>query len=132
MASHELTDKERKPGQFQSGAKAVEAGRKGGLASGRKKRAQKSLKQALLGVLNDEYTGTDGSVTDGYTLVMAGLFTRARRGDPKAVKLVAELTGEYKQIIEGEVQLTGGKKKGNKPVVIQFVDAGDDGCGSDK
>lgn len=131
MSGHELTEKERKPGQFQSGAKAVEAGRKGGIASGRKKRAKKSLKQALLGVLEDEYTGTDGSVTDGYTLVMAGLFTRARRGDPKAVKLVAELTGEYKQIIEGEIQVSG-KKKGNRPVVIQFVDTGDDGCSPDK
>lgn len=58
MPRHVLTDEERKAGQFQTGEKAVESGRKAGIASGEAKRAKKSMKE-LAKQLMDAPVGKD-------------------------------------------------------------------------
>lgn len=84
----------------QNREEASKNGKKGGVASGKARREKRSLKEALLGLLNDTYQNKKGETASGYEIMMLGLFKRAQDGDPKAVKLVAELIGEYKQSVD--------------------------------
>ena len=75
----------------QSREKAAINGRKGGIKSGESRRARKTLKEALLGLLSE------GDIQDK---MVYGLVVKAMKGDAAAAKLVAELIGEYKQSID--------------------------------
>ena len=80
--------------KFKKGRSSEEAainGRKGGIKSGESRRARKTLKEALLGLLSE------GDIQDK---MLHGLVLRAMQGDAAAAKLVAELIGEYKQSID--------------------------------
>lgn len=87
--------------QFKSGRKAVENGKKGGIASGkakRKKRELKSVMQMLLDLpINDkevigelERLGVDISELDNNTRLMFALLKKAFNGDVQAIKEVCE------------------------------------------
>lgn len=105
MPRHVLTDEERKAGQFQTGEKAVESGRKAGIASGEAKRAKKSMKE-LAKQLMDAPVGKDlGNTLELYGVskedktyraaIMARLIQKALLGgDTTAVRMLGELTGE--------------------------------------
>ena len=86
--------------QFQSGQEAAENGRRGGIASGEARREKGRLRGALEALLEKNYSTTKGDIFSGAELVAVGLFNRAKSGDPRAVKLLAEITDEYKQAVE--------------------------------
>ena len=80
--------------KFKKGRSSEEAainGRKGGIKSGESRKARKTLKEALLGLLSE------GDIQDK---MVYGLVVKAMKGDAAAAKLVAELIGEYNQSIE--------------------------------
>ena len=101
----------------QSREKAAINGRKGGIASGYSKRYKRTLKMALIGQLNEEVE-LKGEKIQRIDKVTNGLLTRAESGDPNAVKLVAELIGEYRQNIEiGDADVG---------LIVEFVDDNED------
>ncbi|MBQ3812877.1 MAG: hypothetical protein II841_04855 [Bacteroidales bacterium] len=107
---------------------------KAGKASGAARRKKKSMKEwaKILGALPIKVTLPDASNLDsdlnGATIM--AMYKSAMKGNVKSAQFLAKLRGELEEQVN--VELSGSKKKGNRPVVIQFVDAGDDGCGPDK
>lgn len=86
--------------RFKSGEEAAVAGHKGGIASGEAKREKGRLRTALEMLLEKQYTTSRGEAFTGSELVAVGLFNRAKSGDPRAVKLLAEIIEEYKQSVD--------------------------------
>lgn len=86
--------------RFQAGAEQGEIARKGGQASGEARRQKKSLKNALLALLEMQHRSKGGEVKTGYEVMAVALFNKAMKGDTKALKLMAELVDEYKQKME--------------------------------
>lgn len=86
--------------RFQKGEEQAEIGRKGGQASGEARRQKKSLKNALLALLEMQHRSKGGEVKTGYEVMAVALFNKAMKGDTKALKLMAELVDEYKQKME--------------------------------
>lgn len=106
---------------------------KAGRASGAARRKKRDLKGVIKMLLDGEITNKKGETATRREVMAISLIDNAMRGNVKAAKLVAELAGEVPdKKVEAAIAMSGGKKKGNRPVVIQFVDAGDDGCGQDK
>lgn len=87
---------------------AKRRGSLGGKKSGESRRARKTLKEALLGLLSE------GDIQDK---MLHGLVVKAMKGDAAAAKLVAELIGEYKQSIDVGVADVG--------LIVEF-DEGED------
>lgn len=75
---------------------ASRAGKKGAEV----KKQRKNLVTALRTLMEQEFTNKQGEKASGYEVVAMGFFKKLKDGDPKAVKLMAELLGEYKQNIE--------------------------------
>ena len=106
---------------------------KAGRASGAARRKKRDLKGVIKMLLDGEITNKKGETATRREVMAISLIDNAMRGNVKAAKLVAELAGEVPdKKVEAAIAMSGGKKKGNRHVVIQFVDAGDDGCGQDK
>lgn len=81
------------------------------MAANEKKRQIKSLKEALAILLDQDHTNKAGEVKKGYEVIAIGLYNKAMKGDTKAIKLLSELVGEYKQ----NVDLTSGGR------VLNFI-----------
>lgn len=81
--------------RFKANAEQTEIAKRGGIASGEARRRVRSLKEALDILLNKEFKDENGEMKYGYELVGVGLFEKAKEGDPRAVKLLSELMGEY-------------------------------------
>lgn len=92
--------------RFPKGDAQRETARKGAMAANEKKRQIKSLKEALAILLDQDHTNKAGEVKKGYEVIAIGLYNKAMKGDTKAIKLLSELVGEYKQ----NVDLTSGGK----------------------
>lgn len=92
--------------RFPKGEAQTETARKGGLASAEKKRQIKSLKEALSILMEQDHRNKAGEVKKGYEVIAIGLYNKAMKGDTKAIKLLSELIGEYKQ----NVDVTSGGK----------------------
>lgn len=106
---------------------------KAGRASGAARRKKRDMKDVLKMLLDGEIQNKKGESKTRREVIAISLIDSAIRGNVKATKLVAELSGEMPdRKVEAAIAVSGAKKKGNRPVVIQFVDAGDDGCSSDK
>lgn len=86
--------------RFQAGAEQGEIARKGGRASAEARRQKKSLKNALLALLEMQHRSKGGEVKTGYEVMAVTLFNKAMKGDTKALKLMAELVDEYRQKVE--------------------------------
>lgn len=84
----------------QSREEAAKNGRLGGIASGEARREKGRLRGAIEALLEKNYSTTKGDVFTGAELIAVGLFNRAKSGDPRAVKLLAEMIDEYKQTVE--------------------------------
>lgn len=80
--------------QFRSGAKAVENGRKGGIASGEARKAKKSLREAMQALMDTDLTGKDGKTMTGTEAMAAKAFQAALKGDWKAWELVRDTAGQ--------------------------------------
>lgn len=75
---------------------ARERGRAGGKASGEKRRERKSLREALLLILNEPMRDEKGHFTGGTMQdeMVAALIKRANTGDPRAFELIRDTIGE--------------------------------------
>ena len=79
--------------QFQSGEEAVKSGRKGGIASGKKRRHIKELKEACLALLEMNHV-KDGEELSGAEILAAVAFKKASKGDWEAWKLIRDTSGQ--------------------------------------
>lgn len=80
--------------QFKSGEEAVEAGRKGGIASGEAKRHKKLLRECLEELLNKEITDKKGVSMTGAEALAAMAFKKALAGDLRAFEVVRDTAGQ--------------------------------------
>lgn len=67
--------------QFTSGEEAARNGKKGGIASAKKKQQKADIKATVQDVLNDEYTDKSGKTLSGIGVLVVNLFRIA--ADPK-------------------------------------------------
>lgn len=103
---------------FRSGAEAVENGRKGGKASGAARKARKTLKEALLLLLNEE-TETGETYQEA---MIAGVLKQAIAGDVRAAVFVRDTIGEKP---EERMKLDARVQKGD---FVLEIGPGDDGA----
>ena len=91
--------------QFKSGAKAVEAGRKGGIASGEAKREKKEFryyaKLVLDELVKDKKSGVE--LPTRYAALKSVLKRILKDGDHNALKTLAQLAGEMPKDDGGNV-----------------------------
>lgn len=80
--------------RFRSGEQAANAGRKGGIASGKAKKARKTMREVLEELLANTYQGADGRELDGTTLLMIAAVNKARKGDLRALEFIRSTIGE--------------------------------------
>lgn len=129
-----MNDQNLKSNDERTPSERRELAAKAGRASGASRRRKKSMKEwaKILGALPIQVTLPDASNLDsdlnGATIM--AMYKSAMKGNVKSAQFLAKLRGELEEQVN--VELSGGKKKGNRPVVIQFVDAGDDGCSPNK
>ena len=108
------------PNSERSPSELREQTRKGGIASGKARRAKADLRKAMQEALNSTFTDSKGKKATGQEIVMAGLI--ANLSDPKArnwgkaVEVMLLLTGQSmtkEQIakIKAETELTKAKTK---------------------
>lgn len=99
--------------RFQSGEKAAENGRKGGIASGKSKRRKANMQRMAQDILDGVYKDKNGTELTGEEIVMNGLLNLlSKPSSPKfiqAVQLLATLTGseltkEEKDKLKAETQ----------------------------
>lgn len=90
--------------------RAREIGRKGGVATGKAKRARKTLREELLYLLDTvkEVKDKDGRKTKKTVreICSTGLLKRAAEGDPSAYRVVRETIGE--EIAPTRIEVGGG------------------------
>lgn len=108
------------PNPERSPKELSDMGKKGGIASGKARRAKADLRRAMQEALNSTFTDSKGKKATGQEIVMAGLI--ANLSDPKArnwgkaVEVMLLLTGQNmtkEQIakIKAETELTKAKTK---------------------
>lgn len=103
----------RESGQFKSGEQAVNAGRRGGIASGKAKRARKTFREIaeVLGAMRATGKAVDNvkkmfpqvkdkDITNDVAIVANNIF-RAINGDAKASEWLVKIMGE--NIVKAEV-----------------------------
>ena len=78
----------------QSREKAVENGRKGGVASGEARRRKRDLRLALEMLLEKEYTDKKGKVMTGAEAITTKLFEQAMKGNVKAFETIRSTVGQ--------------------------------------
>jgi hypothetical protein len=86
--------KKGKATQFKSGEKAAEAGRKGGIASGKAKREKKLLKDCFDELLSRDWENKNGQKSTGAEAITLTMFKKALAGDPKAFEIVRDTAGQ--------------------------------------
>lgn len=80
--------------RFKAGEEQVEIARQGGIASGKARRARRSMREALEELLANTYSGADGRELDGTTLLMIAAMNKARKGDLRALEFIRSTVGE--------------------------------------
>ena len=105
MASNDIRAISKKT-QFQSGEKAVESGRKGGIKSGEAKRKKKTMKEALemfleMNLDTSKVMTAEDRKKFGYDeeisvndAIMYKAIQKARKGDLKAIEFVRDSIGQ--------------------------------------
>lgn len=103
---------------FESGTKAVESGRKGGIKSGEEKRKKKLFKEVVKDILDQKpskeeieelkkkYSSIDIEEISIRTLLIDKQVQKAKKGDTKACEFILDLCGERpKENEDTEVKL---------------------------
>lgn len=67
---------------------------RGGKKSGESRRRKRQLRDALQELLDREYTDKEGNVADGTTILAAGLFRKAQKGDIRAWEVLRDTVGQ--------------------------------------
>lgn len=112
-----MNDENLRPSEYKL---SQEEAKRGGIASGKARRAKADLRKAMQEALNSTFTDSKGKQATGAEIVMAGLM--ANLSDPKArnwgkaVEVMLLLTGQNmtkEQIakIKAEIELTKAKTK---------------------
>lgn len=112
-----MNDENLRPSEYKL---SQEEAKRGGIASGKARRAKADLRRAMQDALNSTFTDSKGKTATGAEIVMAGLM--ANLSDPKArnwgkaVEVMLLLTGQNmtkEQIakIKAEIELTKAKTK---------------------
>ena len=112
-----MNDENLRPSEYKL---SQEEAKRGGIASGKARRAKADLRRAMQDALNSTFTDSKGKKATGAEIVMAGLM--ANLSDPKArnwgkaVEVMLLLTGQNmtkEQIakIKAEIELTKAKTK---------------------
>ena len=108
---------------FQSGDKAtIDAGRRGGVASGEAKRKRKAAKRAVEEIFAESLPKSEGTDEllqsyglsgdeDAQTVVLYGLTLRAARGDVKAAEFLFALIGEGAEAKRDDAKLKLDKER---------------------
>lgn len=100
--ANEQNLKNGKKTQFKSGEKAARSGQKGGIASGKSKRAKKSMKEQMNILLNSENPtvvkavksfGIEDDEINNQMGLMVGLYQSAMKGNVQAFEKIQELNG---------------------------------------
>ena len=73
---------------------ASEKGKAGGVASGKKRRDKKLLKDCLEILLERKITAKDGTVMTGAEAISAKVFQLALKGDLRAFEIIRDTTGQ--------------------------------------
>ena len=117
--------------QFQSGRRAAEMGRKGGIASGEAKRKKRDIRKALEDRIADFYTDKGGQKLEGIDILSATLFKIASDPNHKQViaaqRLIFELlemdkTAEDKKRIKQALKLQAQEIELNEKRLEHFED----------
>lgn len=77
-----------------------EAASRAGKKSAEVRRQKRTFVAALRALMEQDFKNKQGESASGFEIVAMGFFKKLQSGDPRAVKLAAELLGEYKQNIE--------------------------------
>lgn len=93
----------------QSHEKAVENGRKGGIASGIAKREKRTMRELLEMVLAQSVTNAKGETATMKEVIAVKLATKAGQGDLKAMDLLTKLTGDQMSKMEVTANVTNAK-----------------------
>lgn len=112
-----MNDENLRPSEYKL---SQEEAKRGGIASGKARRAKADLRKAMQDALNSTFTDSKGKKATGQEIVMAGLI--ANLSDPKArnwgkaVEVMLLLTGQNmtkEQIskLKAEIELTKAKTK---------------------
>ena len=83
--------------EFRAGEQQVEIARQGGIASGKARKAKKSLREAMQALMDADLTGKDGKTMTGTEAMAAKVFQAALKGDWKAWELARDTAG-YKPV----------------------------------
>ena len=80
--------------QFQSGSEAVEAGQRGGIASGEARRRKRDIRLALEALLEKDITDKKGNVMTTTEAIALKQIEKALKGDTKAFEVVRDTVGQ--------------------------------------
>lgn len=80
--------------QFQSGSEAVEAGQKGGIASGEARRRKRDIRLALEALLEKDITDKHGNVMSTAEAIAIKQIEKALKGDTRAFEVVRDSAGQ--------------------------------------
>lgn len=95
MAKKKEKEDNLKPfGKGRSKEEAREAGRKGGIASGKARRQKKELKECCEAVLQNVIKNKAGEELSGAEAMVLAQFQKALRGDAKAFELIRDTAGQ--------------------------------------
>lgn len=110
------------PNERRSPSKVRENGHKGGIASGKTRRARKTLRDELLTLLSTVRKDAEGNEQTMQELVSLGLIRKAIAGDPAAFKTIRETIGEDAAIkldIQSKTEISFGDM--NVDAIAAFV-----------
>ena len=80
--------------QFQSGSEAVEAGQRGGIASGEARRRKRDIRLALEALLEKDYRDKHGNMVSGAEAIALKQLEKALKGDTRAFEVVRDTVGQ--------------------------------------
>ena len=80
--------------QFKSGSEAVEAGQKGGIASGEARRRKRDIRLALEALLEKDITDKHGNTMSTAEAIAIKQIEKALKGDTKAFEVVRDTAGQ--------------------------------------
>lgn len=126
--------------QFKSGEEAARNGKKGGIASAKKKQQKADIKATVQDVLNDEYTDKSGKTLSGIGVLVVNLFRIA--ADPKnkqcitAMKMIFDIYNDKDKnklldqktkaeikLLEAKLNALTGEKEKDDQKLDQIIEA---------
>ncbi len=108
-----------------------EEAKKGGIASGKKRKEKADIRKAINSILNDTYTDKQGKKVDGISVIAMNMFKMAADPNNKnaiaAMKLMLDLAGQLKseediKKLQAEIKLIEAKANAVKDIAENEVE----------